>query len=52
MKAKRKNLKLEQRIDLARRYRAGEPAVALAQVFGVTQRHGAKACQRATHHRR
>ena len=48
MKAKRKNLKLEQRIDLARRYRAGEPAVALAEVFGVTLRHVARVAKEQT----
>ncbi|OAN72698.1 hypothetical protein A8B82_19940 [Sulfitobacter sp. EhC04] len=48
MKAKRKNLKLEQRIDLARRYQAGEPAVALAAVFGVTRRHVVRVAKEQT----
>ncbi len=42
MNPRRKNLKLEQRIELARRYQAGESAVTLSEAFGVTRRHVAR----------
>lgn len=35
----RKNLKLEQRIEVARRFAAGESAKELAEAFGISQRH-------------
>ena len=35
----RKNLKLEQRIEVARRFAAGESAKDLAAVFGISPRH-------------
>ncbi len=34
-----KRLKLEQRIELARRYHAGEPPKVLAEAYGVSRRH-------------
>lgn len=40
MKAGRpRRLKLEQRIELARRYHAGEPPKVLAEAYGVSRRH-------------
>lgn len=42
MSLRRKNLKLEQRIELARRYLAGETAAGLSEAYGVTRRHVAR----------
>lgn len=38
MKRRRKNLKLEQRIDLGRRFAKGETAKALSAAFGISTR--------------
>ena len=34
-----KRLKLEQRIEMARRYHAGETPKALAEAYGISRRH-------------